>query len=99
MRAIGLGAALAALTLLSSACHTMSFDVADGPAGKIVYERKSFYFWGLTPTHNVDVLQHCPDGAVTISEETTPVDVLYGALTLGIWSPRSSYYHCAAGVP
>ena len=76
-------------------CHTMSFEVADGSAGQVVSERKSFYFWGLTPTRKVDVLQHCPAGALAVSEETTFVDGLGNFFTLGIWAPRTSYYHCA----
>ena len=91
---------LCVLTALSlSACHTMSFDVAEGPSGKIVQERRSFYFWGLTPTRSIDVLQYCPAGAVAVSEEETFVDGVFAAITLGIWSPRTSYYHCASGAP
>jgi hypothetical protein len=87
---------LGALAVLAaSACHTMTFDVASGAKGEVVYERKHFFFWGLTPKKTVDILRHCPAGAVGIREDTTAVDALIGLSTLGIWSPRSSWYHCA----
>ena len=80
---------------LSSACHTISIDVGEGSGTQIVEERKSFFFWGLTPTKTIDVRTHCPNGALAISEETTFVDGLFNFITLGIWAPRTSYYHCA----
>jgi hypothetical protein len=85
----------AAIASLGVACHTISFEVGEGAPANVVEERKSFWFWGLTPTHTVDVRKHCPAGAVAISEETTFLDGLLGGLTFGIWAPRSSYYHCA----
>lgn len=82
--------------LLSSACHTMRFEVADGPIGEVVHDRKAFFLGGLAPTRNVDVSEFCPAGAVAVSEETTFLDGLLSVLTLSIYSPRSSTYHCAA---
>jgi hypothetical protein len=93
LRARILLGALVALSL--SACHTMTIDVANGAKGDVVFERKHFFFWGLAPTKNVDVLEHCPGGAVAIRENTTFVDGLCNFVTLGIWAPRSSWYHCA----
>ena len=85
-----------ALTLLAAlcACHTMQFEVAEPPYGETVYERKSFYLWGLTPTRVVDGLEHCPAGVGGVKEETRFSDGLFQLLTLGIWSPRSSWYTC-----
>ena len=97
---MGLGRALRATVLISllssSACHTMYFEVAEGTPANVVEERRSFYFWGLTPTKNINVLDHCPAGAVAITDKETFLDGLFGALTLGIWAPRTSIYHCAA---
>ena len=91
LRTLLLGGAV----LLSSACHTMKFDVGSGPVDQVVYERKSFYLGGLAPTVNVDVSEHCPNGAVAIREETTFVDGLLSLVTLSIYTPRSSWYYCA----
>lgn len=82
--------------LILSSCHTMRFTVDTSEVANVVEERKSFWFWGLTPARTVDVSQHCPQGAVAVKEETTFVDGLFGLITLGIWSPRSSWYYCGA---
>lgn len=76
-------------------CHSMHFEVGEGPVGRKVHDRKSFFLGGLVPTREVDVSEHCPNGAVAVSEETTFVDGLLNVLTLSIYSPRSSTYHCA----
>lgn len=59
-----------------------------------VHDRKSFWLGGLFPTREVDVSQHCPYGAWRVREEISFVDGLFNLLTLGIWSPRSSWYYC-----
>jgi hypothetical protein len=92
-----LGAALVIAPLLMTACHTMRFEVADGSSGTVVHDRKAFFLGGLVPTRHVDVADFCPNGAVAVGEETTFVDGLLSVLTLSIYTPRSSYYHCAAG--
>jgi hypothetical protein len=97
MTARRLGMAVAIASLLLSACHSMRFEVADGPEDKVVYDRKSFWLGGLVNTQHVDVSQFCPNGAVAVREETTFVDGLISVVTLSIYTPRSSYYHCAAG--
>lgn len=76
-------------------CHSMRFEVGDGPVGREVYHRKAFYVAGLFPSREVDVSHHCPAGAVAVSEETTFLDGLLNVLTLTIYSPRSSTYYCA----
>ncbi len=92
---LALTIALAAVTL---GCHTMRFEVGSGTVSEVVYERKAYFLGGLFPTRDIDVLQHCPDGAVAIREETRFSDGLLNFITLSIYSPRSTYYHCAEGV-
>lgn len=75
-------------------CHTMRFNIADAPAGEVVTEHKSFFLWGLAPTKRVDVREKCPYGVASITEETNFLDGLGNLFTLGIWSPRSTYYTC-----
>jgi|SRR5688572_6280263 hypothetical protein len=92
-----LAAAVVAAASLLTACHSIRFEVGDGPAGDVVHDRKTFFLDGLFVTQTVDVSQFCPHGAVAIREETTFIDGLLSVITLNIYSPRSSYYHCAAG--
>ena len=79
-------------------CHNIRFEVADGPVERTVYERKSFYFWGLTPKREVDVSQQCPAGVASVREQTQVSDGFLALVTFGIWQPRSSWYHCLATV-
>ena len=90
-----LAALLLATTLTSAGCHTLHFWVGDAAPERVEYDWQSFFFWGLTPEKTVDVREHCPNGAVAIREEKTFFDVMLGIVTLGIWTPRSSWYHCA----
>ena len=84
------------LALLSfTACHTLRFGIGNEPESKIVHERNSFFFWGLTPIHVNDASKHCPNGVVAIKEQTTFGDGLADFFTLGIWSLRSTWYYCA----
>lgn len=85
---------LAVAVVVLGGCHTMRFNVADAPAGPVVKERKSFFFWGLAPTKRVDMREKCPSGVATIIEQTNFVDGLCDFVTLGIWAPRSTYYSC-----
>ncbi len=80
----------------TAGCHTMRFRVADRPPAQVVAEHKSFFLWGLVPTEVVDVSTKCPHGAVAIMEQTGFVDGLANLVTIGVWSPRSSTYYCAA---
>jgi Bor protein len=77
-------------------CHTMRFDVSDGSVGSVVQERKSFFVDGLFPTRTVDVASHCPAGVVAIKEETRFLDGFFSLVTLSIYTPRTSWYYCAA---
>lgn len=83
--------------LATVGCHTMRFEVANEPHAEVVYDRKSYFLWGLTPTREVDVSMHCPNGVAAIREETRFSDGFFGVITLGIWQPRSSWYYCLGG--
>ena len=85
---------LSASILVLAGCHTMTFEISNPPLEDEVTERKSFFFWGLTPEMRINVRDKCPYGAAAITEETTFVNGLAGLFTLGIWSPRQTTYHC-----
>ena len=86
--------ALVLVVVAMTGCHTMRFGVEDGHAHNVVKERRNFYFWGLTPELQIDVSRHCPSGAVAVKDEQTFVDGLLSLITLGIYAPRTSEYHC-----
>jgi len=74
----------------------MTFEIATAKEARPVSSRKSFWFWGLTPTQEVDLQAICPTGVAAIEEETTFADGLLSFVTLGIYSPRTSLYYCRA---
>jgi hypothetical protein len=84
------------LLIGAAGCHTMRFELVAEPAANVVTERKSYFFWGLAPTVDVDVLDKCPAGAAAIRERTTFLDGLVGVPTFGIWDMRSTTYYCRA---
>jgi hypothetical protein len=80
-----------------SGCHTFRFEVRpEEPAASVVHERNSYFLFALVPTRELDVRARCPHGVVRIEEQMGFVDGLAEFFTLGIWSLRSTWYHCAA---
>jgi hypothetical protein len=89
------------LVALAAGCvpeggHALRFDLVQEPVGDVVTESKSYWFWGLVPTREVDVLDKCPYGAVAIRERTGGSSVVLNILTLGLLSARSTTYECRA---
>jgi len=89
-------AVLAAIVMLAG-CHTIDFEISRRPTSHVVHERKSFFLFGLVPGNlEVDVREHCPNGATHIREATSFTDGLFTFVFIGIWELRSTWYHCAA---
>jgi len=94
MRAAQTLVLLATLVVSTAACHGMRFQVSHSAATAPVEDRKTFLFWSLYPTQVVQVNQICPDGVSQIVEETRFSDVMLALVTLGIYTPRTSWYYC-----
>jgi hypothetical protein len=81
--------------LASAGCHTLHFHVSDAPFDpEPVVDRKAFWLFATFPLQDVDVREFCPEGVSAIAERTTFSDGLFSSLTLGLYSPRTSYYYC-----
>ena len=94
-RRIAAKLALIAGILASTGCHTFRFHVSDAPYDPTpVVDRKTFWLFAMFPLRDVDVRAFCPEGVSAIEEKTTFSDGLFSSLTLGIYSPRTSYYFC-----
>jgi hypothetical protein len=74
--------------------HAIRFDLVQEPAGTVITEHKSYFFWALAPTVEVDVLDKCPYGAVAIVDGSEGGGILTWLPTLGLWSRRSTTYYC-----
>jgi hypothetical protein len=86
---------LLSTTLTLCGCHTIRFDVTHEPvSGAPIEDRKAFYWWGTYPELRIDMRTICPNGVKRIEEMTTFTDGVFNAITLGIYTPRTSLYWC-----
>jgi len=75
----------------------MRFDVSSDATPQAISKTNHYYLFGLVPSKKVDLAEYCPGGTAAVVEETTFLNGLCRAVTLGIWSPRTSRYYCHAG--
>ena len=62
-------------------------------------ETKNYYLWGLVGEHRFDVKKICGDKKVLqIQSQGTVSNVIFGILTLGIYSPHTARIWCDEGV-
>lgn len=91
-------AALAAVALLSGcATVTITPDGAPKTSSTPTYEQtQDFFLWGLVPDkQTVDVVEICGDANVRqLQTQDTFVNGLLGALTFGIYAPRTARVWC-----
>ncbi|MFI5316597.1 MAG: Bor/Iss family lipoprotein [Myxococcota bacterium] len=91
--------ALAVIAGLLGGCHTIRFDLSKAPAAtEPIVDRKSFWFFGAS-RQNIDVHEVCPYGVAAIEEEVRFTDGLFANLTIGMYTPRTSYYWCRLPPP
>lgn len=86
-------------TLLLSGCASVTITPSDEPklTSMPTYEQSlDFYFWGLSPDwQEVNVDDVCyGSGVRQMQAQTTFEDGLFGAITLGIFAPRTVKVWC-----
>lgn len=91
--------ATACLAVVMAGCATVTITPADEPklTSAPTYENSmSFFFWGLTPdVQEVNVNDVCAgQGVRQMQAQTTFEDGLFGALTFGIFAPRTVKIWC-----
>lgn len=87
----------------------VAFSVASGACYSVKYATKSraepqqysvtnhFFLSGLIGHPKVNLARRCPDGVASAEVIHTFGDMLLAGLTLGLWSPTTTRYRCAAG--
>ena len=88
----------ALLALVTSACFHQVVQTGRSP-GTMVVEKPwvSTWLWGLVAAQPIDVRQQCPSGTAVIETQTSFMNGLAGAVTLGIWTPQTVRVTCASG--
>jgi len=92
-----LSAALLAASVLTG-CATVTIrpsggeKIADNPDYQ---QRKNYFFWGLAGEHSIDVAQICAaKGVEQVQSLRTFGDGFLGAITLGIYAPKTAKVWC-----
>jgi hypothetical protein len=89
------GVSAFAAVLLLSGCYTARYQTSLAPGGAKVDEKGHYFLWGLIGEKTVNLKQACPNGAARWMNQQSFVDGLLGAITLGIYIPRSIEIECA----
>lgn len=56
--------------------------------------RQNFFLFGLLRESQVDLTQECPRGVASFGDKFTVGDLLFTALTVGLYSPRTVFVRC-----
>ena len=88
---------LALVVFLGTGCFHQVVQTGN-PAGATVVDKQFVPGWlfGLVPNTEVDVRKECPMGVAVVETETSFVNGLVGAVTLGIFTPQHVRITCAS---
>ena len=88
---------LALVVFLATGCFHQIVQTGN-PAGATVVDKQFVpgWLWGLVPNNEVDVRSECPMGVAVVETETSFVNGLVSAITLGIYTPQHVCITCAA---
>ena len=93
-------ALLAAILVTGCASVTVRPEGGAKVASEPTYQKtKNYFFWGLKGEHTIDVQEVCAGKSVDqIQSQYTFVNGLLGAITLGIYAPKTAKVWCKEGV-
>lgn len=88
---------LALVVFLSTGCFHQVVNTGN-PAGATVVDKQfdPGWLWGLVPNTEIDVRKECPMGVAVVETETSFVNGLVSAVTLGIFTPQHVRVTCAS---
>lgn len=88
---------LALVAVFGAGCFHQVVQTGN-PAGSTVVDKAFVPGWlfGLVPNTPVDVRRECPMGVAVVETETSFVNGLVGAITIGIFTPQHVRITCAS---
>lgn len=89
--------AAAATLVLATGCYTARYQTSLAGGGARSEEKGHYFLWGLIGEKTVNLKQVCPNGAARWMNQQSFVDGLLGAITIGIYIPRTIEIECAGG--
>jgi hypothetical protein len=89
----------AVFLVVSSAACFHQVVTTGRTAGSTVIDKPwvSTWIFGLVAADPIETRQSCPTGVAIVTTETSFMNGLLGALTIGIWTPQHVTITCASG--
>ena len=90
-------ALIAAGALLLSGCATQTFNLAaNSPATPTKEVSQPFFVSGIGQSKEMDAAEVCGGAAkiAKVETKTTGMDVVFGMITAGIYTPRTARVYC-----
>ena len=86
-----------AFSVSSGACYSVKYATKMKAEPQQHSVTNHFFLAGLIGHPKVNLARRCPDGVAYAEVIHSFGDMLLSGLTLGIWSPTTTRYRCAAG--
>ena len=97
VKALLVSAALASSVGLG-ACYKVTYvNPGTAPSGVVQGTKGHFLIFGIVGTAEIHAEAMCPGGVHQVVSKESFVDLLLGAITIGIYTPRTYEIECAAG--
>ena len=84
------------LMAMVTSCYHVTYSTGKAIAGPAQSGWSHFYLWGLAGDPELDLSAQCPNGTAKLHAYQSFANGLVGALTLGIYSPRSWEAWCTS---
>ncbi len=82
--------------VLLTACHNRVQFPSQFPSKKKVEHTTSFFLWGVIGETNYELYEDCPtENVYEVHTYTSPLQVAWNLVTLGIYSPRTVEVTCS----
>ncbi len=91
-------ALLVSAALLSGACYKVTYvNPGTAPSGVVQDTKGHFLIFGIVGTAEIHAEAMCPGGVHQVVSKESFIDLVLGAITIGIYTPRTYEIECAAG--
>lgn len=84
------------LIIFLSGCGAQVRYPGEFPSNTLISHEEIYWFWGIIGENNYEIYDICPKGRVyEIQTNTTITQSIFTALSLGIYSPRTTTIVCS----
>ncbi len=84
--------------LFASACNKVTYvNPSTMPTGQVSEETGHYFIFGLAGSKEIHAERTCPEGVAKVQSRFTFGDILLGAVTIGLYTPRTYEVSCGKG--